>query len=448
MKLVDRSALKFILRVFVSARVALSAWTFALALLAPTVLQNLDLFGAPTLAVFDLQSSERFAYSRALDDRVLTFRAGARGEVVDAETGSVWNLRAGRAEQGALAGRAFAPAAFSVEEIFPYHGVAPETNLWLALWQRFDANYYVSIAVRGYAATNGDTHFPPAYPILIRWFALGGNYYLGGFVISNLACALALGLFYRQCAAAFDDQVARRATIYLIIFPTAFFFFSAYTESLFLVAALLTLRALERHAWGWAGWWIFCAILIRLQGVALLIPLAYGIWQDRAREKIAARLVALGLPLVALGLFLLVRIAAGESAVVPTSEPNLFARLALPWENYFYAIQTVLSGKFIAIDALNFGITTLCIIALISGWKKLSRPVALYAAASLIVVTMRVVETQPLNSMVRYALTVFPLFMLMGEWGKHAWINRAIVYGSFALGLYLSAQFVMWGWVG
>ena len=94
MKLVDRSALKFILRVFVSARVALSAWTFALALLAPTVLQNLDLFGAPTLAVFDLQSSERFAYSRALDDRVLTFRAGARGEVVDAETGSVWNLRA------------------------------------------------------------------------------------------------------------------------------------------------------------------------------------------------------------------------------------------------------------------------------------------------------------------------------------------------------------------
>jgi hypothetical protein len=45
-------------------------------------------------------------------------------------------------------------------------------------------------------------------------------------------------------------------------------------------------------------------------------------------------------------------------------------------------------------------------------------------------------------------LTLFPVFMLWGAWGRHAWANRAILYLPFPLDLYPSAQFVMWGWVG
>jgi hypothetical protein len=50
--------------------------------------------------------------------------------------------------------------------------------------------------------------------------------------------------------------------------------------------------------------------------------------------------------------------------------------------------------------------------------------------------------------MSRYALEIFPAFILWGAWGKHSWVNRAILYLSFPLNLYLSAQFLIWGWVG
>ena len=38
----------------------------------------------------------------------------------------------------------------------------------IAIWQRFDANWYLVIAQNGYGHVTGDVHFPPLYPILIQ----------------------------------------------------------------------------------------------------------------------------------------------------------------------------------------------------------------------------------------------------------------------------------------
>ena len=124
-------ALRWSLGVYLVARVALSAWTFVVALLFPVVLQNLDLFGAPTLAVFDLTSGERYAYSREVDGTALTFRVGDPGLANDAQTVSAWSLREGRAVSGKYAGRALSASSYAVEDIFPYRGVAAETNVLL-----------------------------------------------------------------------------------------------------------------------------------------------------------------------------------------------------------------------------------------------------------------------------------------------------------------------------
>ncbi|MBI3741402.1 MAG: hypothetical protein HY257_06565, partial [Chloroflexi bacterium] len=48
----------------------------------------------------------------------------------------------------------------------------------------------------------------------------------------------------------------------------------------------------------------------------------------------------------------------------------------------------------------------------------------------------------------RYVLVMFPVFLLWAKWGARAWVNRAMVYASFALQLFFSAQFFLWGWVG
>jgi hypothetical protein len=450
MKLVDRSALKFILLVFVSARVALSAWTFALALLAPTVLQNLDLFGAPTLAVFDLQSSERFAYSRALDDRVLTFRAGARGEVVDAETGSVWNLRAGRAEQGALAGRAFAPAAFSVEEIFPYHGVASESNPLLALWQRFDTIWYLKIAAHGYAA-DGSTVYLPLYPVLIRALTfITGNAMFAALLVSNLALIGALVLFYRLTAQHFDDASARRAVVYLLIFPTGFFLFAAYTEALFLFFALAMFDAAERAQWGRASVWGAFAALTRLQGVLLVVPLAFWLWQNAEHGlRITRALRVLRFtPLLLIPLATLAYLGITNYQLLGAYESQLHARFVLPWDNFAAMFALIAHARASWIDWINLGATILFAGMIVLAWRRMPRAYGMFAALMWLAPLLRMTTTQPLVSMTRYALAFFPVFMLWGACGKNAWINRAILYLALPLNLFFSAQFVMWGWVG
>ncbi|MCX7840952.1 MAG: DUF3179 domain-containing protein [Anaerolineae bacterium] len=124
-------AWKFALGAYLIARVALSVWAFIIATLFPTVVQNLDLFGAPVLAVFDLTTGERYAYSREIDGTVLTFRTDESfvlrlpssvlrppSSVTDTQTGSVWSLREGRAVSGVYAGRALAASPYSVEDIF------------------------------------------------------------------------------------------------------------------------------------------------------------------------------------------------------------------------------------------------------------------------------------------------------------------------------------------
>lgn len=60
---------------------------------------------------------------------------------------------------------------------------------------------------------------------------------------------------------------------------------------------------------------------------------------------------------------------------------------------------------------------------------------------------MREVETQPLNPMIRYALTIPPVFFMLAKFSQNPWINRLILITSLSLGLYLSAQFFMWGFV-
>jgi hypothetical protein len=55
----------------------------------------------------------------------------------------------------------------------------------------------------------------------------------------------------------------------------------------------------------------------------------------------------------------------------------------------------------------------------------------------------------PLISVGRHTLGLFPAFFLLGRVGaRNAWLNRLILYPSLMLLLFLSANFVLWGWSG
>lgn len=439
---------RFGITVFVIARLFYSIWAWGFLTLQPLAVQNFTWSHEPILTLFNLQDSRIDIYLRTVNQQILTFRPTDKTVITDLQSGSQWDVSTGLAISGPYKGSTLTRAGIAPSVFFPYHGVEPHPIRWLAIWQRFDVNWYISIAENDYGSINGDLHFPPLYPLLIRLLRpLFGDAFLAGLVISHIATLFMIRNIYCYFFEAAGRSPARHATAFMLLYPASFFLFTAYTESLFLLFALLSLRQMKRRAWHWSGFWIFCAILTRLQGIALILPLAYIIWKDdRFAHKFSS---GFGLALAGFGglFYVILRSRFAESNVLPLAEPDLHARLGLPWESYWYAIQTLLTGRFSFVDLLNFVVTTLFLLLVIAIWRTTPPEDSLYTTISFLIMIIRIVDTQPLNSMLRYSLTLFPVFLVFGLAGNRPWIRRLIVYTFIPLNMYLSAQFLLWGWV-
>jgi hypothetical protein len=447
LKALDKSW-RFAISAFLILRVFYALWSLAILTIQPLAVQNIELSNEPMLTIFSLQNNQTYIYLREINGQVLTFHAASASSVTDLQTGSLWDISTGLALQGQYQGSVLSPSKTAPSEIFPYHQAKPYPLTWLAIWQRFDANWYTSVADNGYGTIGGDDHFPPLFPVLIRILKpLFGSAFVAGLLISHLATLYAIKLLYDTFYEWGGNDLAKRTILFFLIYPTSFFLFSVYTESFFLVAALLSLLYMKKGSWAWAGFWVFCAVLTRLQGAALIVPMIYMMWREQILFRKTASWFGLALPAIGGLFYLFLRSMQVTHGVVPLVEANWHARLVPPWETYWYAIQTLSSGKFTFIDLLNWAIVTLFLVLLVAGWRKIPLEYNLYTAFSLLIMLIRIVETQPLISISRYSLTLFPSFFILGRAGENPWIRRLIIYAFIPLNLYLSAQFFLWGWV-
>jgi hypothetical protein len=161
-----------------------------------------------------------------------------------------------------------------------------------ALPARWDAQWYAGVAANGYQwegsfDSQQNLAFFPAYPMLIR--ALGtavGAFRPGipphqqmsrlvwcGLVISLGAFLWAAWYFARLARETMEVPQARAALLVLAAYPFAVFFSAAYTESLFLLAALGTWFHFRRGETLRAVAWGALAGLSRPNGCFLTIPL-------------------------------------------------------------------------------------------------------------------------------------------------------------------------------
>lgn len=438
---------RFACAAFVIARIVYLVWTWVILTIQPVAIQNFEHAGEPLISIFKVENSEAHLYSREVNGHVFTFQVYDFEHLIDQQSQSLWDSSSGEAIQGKYIGTVLPTPRTSLAAIFPYHDLQPYPSVWLAVWQRFDANWYVSIAGRGYGGIPGDDHYPPLFPLLIRILEpVVGNAFLAGIIISQAATVLMLKLFHDVIHQWGDKTIGARALLFFVIFPTFFFFFSAYSEPVFLVFSLLALRRMQQQNWAWAGFWVFCAISTRLQGVALLPPMIYLIWNARQLDRPSAWFGSLVAG--SSGLFyLFLRSTQVNGSALPLEESIWRARLVPPWETYWYAVRNILAGNAGVIDILNWAVMTLFIILLIWGWKKIPLEYNLYTAFSIFIILIRIVENQPLISMSRYSLTLFPVFHAWALAGEHPILRRVIIYSSVLLHLYLSGQFFLWGWV-
>jgi hypothetical protein len=162
------------------------------------------------------------------------------------------------------------------------------------LW---DGRWYDLVARDGYLFVPGrlsDPAFFPLYPILLRGVhALGAPWAIAGSLLSNLAFPLALALFYGLTREMFGESLARRATIYLAIFPLGYVFSMAYPESVALVFVAAAPLAAIRRRWWLAAVCAAAAGLTRPEALFLVLPLAGIAWQQRRALDAAGRGAAL-----------------------------------------------------------------------------------------------------------------------------------------------------------
>ena len=333
----------------------------------------------------------------------------------------------------------------------------------LASWNHWDAANYVRIAQFGYQ-TPYDVAFFPLFPLLITAFAhiLGSwSYLLVGTIISNAALLGALFVIYQLAVEAGGEQVAQRTLLYLCIFPTAFYFFAPYNESLFLLLTASTFLAMRQQRWWLAGLLGLLAALTRSAGILLVIPYMVELWMTResitaSRQKMPLRilpilLIPLGTALYAIYCWHI----SGNPLDFIAVQSHWGRHTTWPWQGIWQSLTEIFwyqpFGSFNEVHNLLDLSATLAFIALaIVGKNKLRASYSFWMGLALLymILSPATVALDPLESNQRFVLEMFPAFITLSMLGiKHPRLHQAIMLAFPTLLATLSILFIMNRWM-
>ena len=339
------------------------------------------------------------------------------------------------------------------------------------VWARWDSSWFLRIAEHGYSDPSFTPAFAPVYPWLVGGLGrmLGGHYVLAGVLVSLAACAAAFVLLYRLAEERLGEAAARRAVLYLALFPTALFLGAVYSESLYLALSVGVFLLAERGrllgAAGLAG----LAGLTRIAGVALLPALAVFAWRSPNRLRAFASLAVAPLLWLVYPLVLWLQIDEPLGFLDAQREGwerelSPFGPLAGIWEGaaagWHGALEVVGAGgsyyagfadttplRAAGLDLQQLVFLVLFVALAVVAWRRLGAAYGLYAATSLALPLASPAGDYPLLSLPRFGLAIFPLFLALATLGARPRVHVAIVAASAMLLGLATAQWALWQWV-
>jgi MFS family permease len=329
------------------------------------------------------------------------------------------------------------------------------------MWARWDSGWYLDIVRNGYYlngnlnSTQSNIAFYPTYPYLVRGIVAvlpaemrSTTWILFiGIVLSNIFLLAGLILFYRLLIDWFQDQeLAGRAVLYVLFFPTAFIFSAFYTESTFFFLAIAAVYLARKKKWWLANLVAAILALTRVVGLFILLPLGWMYLDDwlhkddrlHTREKIRLASLSFLFPLVAFAGFLLYMFKLTGSFLAPFQIQQAFGReVAAPWAALFSPRNTIVYEK-----PIDLTIVVLFLILSFAAFKKLSPGMGLFSLAMM----YASIFNGTLLSTPRYCLVIFPAFILLAQMGKNRVIDQIIRYSFISLQIFMAiAWFQFYG---
>lgn len=318
-----------------------------------------------------------------------------------------------------------------------------------ASW-RWDSAWYDDIMRHGY--DNGHSvAFFPLYPLLVRSLLVvlpDGWLYLLGAMVNHVLFAAALVLVWLYAASLGGPAIARRSVVCLSLFPTAFFFSAAYSESLFLLLGAGTLLCLQRGRSGSAGLAGALATLTRPTGVILAVPCLVDLIR---RREIDWRRGLLPPLLIPMGIASYMAYLAWRFG-----DPLRFVHVeGVGWDHAWMlpplalaqSVQLSVSGELHGVSALMNGVNTLAaiwaIVMALLLWRWDQRGAAFVLAGVLWPLSVGV-ASMPALSLARYVVVLFPLFILLARWTERRWQQVAVSFLFVPAQIFLAMLFVQW----
>ncbi len=183
-------------------------------------------------------------------------------------------------------------AALAATRLIPYFGFMPYKEVldnyqlpdFLNRMANFDGIHYLFIAERGYY--HYEQAFFPLYPLLVRLVRplFMGNTILAAIFLSNLALLLAMWIFLKLLELTRFKERRWWVLGFVLLFPTAFFFHVAYTESVFFLFLVASLYYLKKNRLPSAALSAALTALTRLVGIFLFVPLFMAVYERYRRR--------------------------------------------------------------------------------------------------------------------------------------------------------------------
>ncbi|HWG07861.1 MAG TPA: mannosyltransferase family protein [Solirubrobacteraceae bacterium] len=376
---------------------------------------------------------------------------------------------------------------------------------------RWDASWYLVIAHYGYrpdlgAFTASRDAFFPLYPLGLRGLgSLGLPLIAGGVLISLLALALALYGIHRltslelatltrrgatpsrpAAGAPGETDVARLAVMLTAFAPMAFFLSAVYSEALYLALSVGLFYAARRGRFALVGVIAALAGATRSTGIVLLLPALilylYGPREDRAPDRPHARGLslryrlrrdALWLALAPVGLLLYLAYLglAGGDPLAPFHAQDVWGRhFAGPYAGVWDGLRAAFEGArqllsmqqthayfatggespFVAAqhNLLLIAFLLAALVATAGVLRRLPLAYGAYVIAALALPLSYPVTSQPLMSLPRFEVVLFPLNIWFASWlASHPRLRRPVLACSGLAMAFFLAQFATWHWV-
>jgi Mannosyltransferase (PIG-V) len=353
-------------------------------------------------------------------------------------------------------------------------------NVLASAGVRWDSLHYLAIAQHGYN-TPSNTVFFPLYPLLIRTFAwVTSSYVVAGMLVSVAAFVVALLLLHQLAREELGDRVADATVLLLVFSPVSLFFTAIYTESLFLALSLATFLLARRGRLGWASVAAAGATLTHIEGLLLIAPLAIFYWHDQ-RETLrtrqpsvpqarlaATRALPLFLPLFALAGFLSYLHSRGYGWLAPSTDERYYNHhFTGPVVGIVRGVSAGIGGLTHLLAGIVSGspgslisrqnafenliylvVLAICAATLVVAWRRLPKAYSVYSGLCLLTCISSPVTGQPLTSLDRYVLVLFPLWMVAAKWLSERRLLRATLTFDAALLFVFSLQFARWAFIG